>query len=73
MNILFSQEMEIWKQFISLKDYRFRELILLKWFIILVLSLLFLLYIASNIPLMSVTHFNLSKTTEELRAWSVYH
>lgn len=60
-------------QFISLNTYHFRELFLLKCFIILFLLLLSLLYIANNIPLMSVSHFNLSKNTKELRAWTVYH
>lgn len=53
-------------QFISLNAYHFRELFLLKCFIILFLLLLSLLYIANNIPLMSVTHFNLSKNTKDL-------
>lgn len=46
--------------------YNFRELILLKCFTILLLSLLFLLYIANKIPLMSATCFNPFKNAEEL-------
>lgn len=52
--------------------YNFRELILLKRFTILLLSLLFLLYIANKIPLMSATCFNPFKNAEELWAWTVY-